>query len=203
MNLININSIKKYINCVNKANNKNQKGLNLVEVMVSIAIITIIILAVINTFYYTNVLNSSFEYNQLIKQKLNASITNNIKELKSNDIPKDPQELLNLLNSKKFQILSTIRQDQELIQKNINIRDINFEIKNVKNISIDDNKKIFLVGLKSTIQYKTPKHNNKYLIITDQINIQINITVNNFQSNPYFPVDPENNLQILNISSPI
>ncbi len=202
MNLININSIKKYINCVNKANNKNQKGLNLVEVMVSIAIITIIILAVINTFYYTNVLNSSFEYNQLIKQKLNASITNNIKELKSNDIPKDPQELLNLLNSKKFQILSTIRQDQELIQKNINIKDIYFSIKNLentKNISTHDNKKIFLVGLKSTIQYKTPKHNNKYLIITDQINI----TVNNFQSNPYFPVDPENNLQILNISSPI
>lgn len=64
-------------------------------------------------------------------------------------------------------------------------------------------KKFFLVGLKSTIQYKTPKHNNKYLIITDQINITFQKYGNDFQGNPTTPEEEENNLQILNISSPI
>ncbi len=185
------------INVIKKNNNK---GLNLVEIMVSLSILSIIILAAINTFYFTNIVNSNFEYNQLIKQKLNYLITKEIKKLENNNLPSNPNELLNLINSKKNSILNNIKQEPELKAKNINIKDLNFKIKVIKE-SKNENEKIFLASIKSIVQYSTPKYPNRYLIVSDQMSITVS------KKDPGWdfrdPNDHNNNLRYLNISSPI
>ncbi|MGC8815581.1 MAG: hypothetical protein ACP5O4_05225, partial [bacterium] len=164
--------------------------------MVTLAILSVIILAVINTMYYTNLSNYHIQYNQLIKQQTNSVLSDKFKQITTNSLPINNKRLINTLNTQKPIIINELY--SKLGQYNIIVKDINFSVKNSKYLTDKENKRqVWLVDLKTSIEVSIPRFPNKTLITTTMLNITLNKNAN---------IDPPpRNLipGIIKISSPI